>query len=148
MCTSFLCVAERTLQMWSRTLKWGAYIELCRWAGLSTGVLRSRERVLTVVYVLVTDSCPTLRPRGLQPSRLLCPWDPPGKKTGVGCHFLLQGDCGERGIEKVSEKFDFVDSEGGGKGLRPRGAGTLWKRQEVTGPFRGGAVLSSRHFGL
>ena len=25
-----------------------------------------------------------------QPTRLLCPWDSPGKKTGVGCHFLLQ----------------------------------------------------------
>ena len=24
-------------------------------------------------------------------SRLLCPWDSPGKSTGVGCHFLLQG---------------------------------------------------------
>ena len=23
--------------------------------------------------------------------RLLCPWDYPGKNTGVGCHFLLQG---------------------------------------------------------
>ena len=22
--------------------------------------------------------------------RLLCPWDVPGKNTGVGCHFLLQ----------------------------------------------------------
>ena len=28
---------------------------------------------------------------GLQPTRLLCPWDSPGKDTGVGCHFLLQG---------------------------------------------------------
>ena len=36
----------------------------------------------------VSDS---LRPCGLQPSRLLCPWDPPGKNTGVGCHALLQG---------------------------------------------------------
>ena len=25
------------------------------------------------------------------PTRLLCPWDSPGKNTGVGCHFLLQG---------------------------------------------------------
>ena len=33
----------------------------------------------------------SLRPRGLQPARLLCPWDSPGKNTGVGCHFLLQG---------------------------------------------------------
>ena len=25
-----------------------------------------------------------------QPIRLPCPWDSPGKNTGVGCHFLLQ----------------------------------------------------------
>ena len=29
------------------------------------------------------------RPHGLQPTRLLCPWDLPGKSTGVGCHCLL-----------------------------------------------------------
>ena len=28
---------------------------------------------------------------GLQPVRLLCPWDFPGKNTGVCCHVLLQG---------------------------------------------------------
>ena len=28
---------------------------------------------------------------GLQSSRLLCPWDSPGKNAGVGCHALLQG---------------------------------------------------------
>ena len=28
---------------------------------------------------------------GTMPARLLCPWDFPGKNTGVGCHFLLQG---------------------------------------------------------
>ena len=31
----------------------------------------------------------SLRPHGLQPTRPLCPWDFPGKSTGVGCHFLL-----------------------------------------------------------
>ena len=37
-------------------------------------------------------SCPTLlRSDGLQPARLLCPWNFPGKITRVGCHFLLQG---------------------------------------------------------
>ena len=30
-----------------------------------------------------------LRPHGLQPTRLLCPWDFPGKSTGLGCHCLL-----------------------------------------------------------
>ena len=29
-------------------------------------------------------------PHGLQPSRLLRPWDFPGKSTGVGCHCLLR----------------------------------------------------------
>ena len=33
----------------------------------------------------------SLWPHGLQPTRLLCPCDFPGKDTGVGCHFLLQG---------------------------------------------------------
>ena len=31
------------------------------------------------------------RPYGLRNLRLLCPWDSPGKNTGVGCHALLQG---------------------------------------------------------
>ena len=33
----------------------------------------------------------SLRSHGLQPGRLLCPWNFPGKNTGAGCHFLLQG---------------------------------------------------------
>ena len=28
---------------------------------------------------------------GLQPARLLCPWNSPGKNTRVACHSLLQG---------------------------------------------------------
>ena len=32
----------------------------------------------------------SLRPHGLQATRLLCPWDFPGKSTGVGCHCLLR----------------------------------------------------------
>ena len=34
----------------------------------------------------------SLQPHGLQPTRLPCPWNFPGKDTGVGCHFLLQKD--------------------------------------------------------
>ena len=33
----------------------------------------------------------SLQPCGLHPTRLLCPWDFPGKNTRVGCHALLQG---------------------------------------------------------
>ena len=32
----------------------------------------------------------SVRPLRRQPTRLLRPWDSPGKNTGVGCHFLLQ----------------------------------------------------------
>ena len=33
----------------------------------------------------------SVRPYGLLPASLLCPWDYLGKNTGVGCHILLQG---------------------------------------------------------
>ena len=39
-------------------------------------------------HSVVSDS---LRPHGLYPTRLLRPWDFPGKSAGVDCHFLLQG---------------------------------------------------------
>ena len=32
----------------------------------------------------------SVRPHRWQPTRLLCPWDSPGKNTGLGCHFLFQ----------------------------------------------------------
>ena len=32
----------------------------------------------------------SVRPQRRQPTRIPCPWDSPGKNTGVGCHFLLQ----------------------------------------------------------
>ena len=41
--------------------------------------------------LMAPQSCRTLRPYGLQPTGLLCPWESPGKDTGVGCHALLQG---------------------------------------------------------
>ena len=41
---------------------------------------------------IVAKSCLTiLCLHGPQPIRLLCSWAFPGKKTRVGCHFLLQG---------------------------------------------------------
>ena len=39
------------------------------------------------VASVVSDS---VQPQRQQPTRLYCPWDSPGKNTGVGCHFLLQ----------------------------------------------------------
>ena len=38
----------------------------------------------------------------MEPARFLCPWDFPGKNTGVGYHFLLQGNLPDPGIEPES----------------------------------------------
>ena len=40
----------------------------------------------------------SLQSHGLQPARLLCPWESPGKNTGVGCHALLQGISPTEGL--------------------------------------------------
>ena len=40
----------------------------------------------------------SLQPHGLQPTRLLCPWNSLGKKTGVGSHSLLQGTFPVQGL--------------------------------------------------
>ena len=46
--------------------------------------------------------CPALcDPMDYNP-RLLCPWDFPGKNTGVGCHFLLQRGLPNLGIKLAS----------------------------------------------
>ena len=42
----------------------------------------------------------SLWPHGLLPTRLLCPWDSPGKNTGVGCHSLLQGIFPTQGLNQ------------------------------------------------
>ena len=48
-----------------------------------------------VILLFLSDFCD---PCGLQPTRFLCPWDYPGKNTGVGCHFLLLGILPPQGL--------------------------------------------------
>ena len=43
-----------------------------------------------------------LWPHVLQPTRLLCPWDFPGKNTGVGCHSFSRGSSWPRDWTLVS----------------------------------------------
>ena len=43
-----------------------------------------------VIMCACVLSCVYLQSHGMQPTKLLYPWDDPGKNTGVGCHFLLQ----------------------------------------------------------
>ena len=58
-----------------------------------------------------------LGPCGLYPTRLLCPWNSPGKYTVVGCHSLLQGGLLDPGFKPGSLvlQADFLPSEPEGK---------------------------------
>ena len=52
---------------------------------------RLPKKLLYFCYLVARLCLTLLQPHGLWRARLLCPWDFPGKNTGVGCHFLLQG---------------------------------------------------------
>ena len=47
----------------------------------------------------------SLLSHGLQPARLFCPWDSPGKNIGVGCYFLLQGIFLTQGSDNIPYVF-------------------------------------------
>ena len=70
---------------------------LASFHGLTGRCISSLEKCLfrssaSFVTVLVAKSCLLFwGPHGLQPATLLCSQDFPGKNTGMGCHFLLQG---------------------------------------------------------
>ena len=48
-------------------------------------------KLLIRIGLCCAQSRPTLQAHKLQSPGFLCSWDSPGKNTGVGCHFLLQG---------------------------------------------------------
>ena len=58
---------------------------------LQVGLLTQRINTLYnfLMYVKLLQSCLTLC--DAMDSRFLCPRDPPGRNTGLGCHALLQG---------------------------------------------------------
>ena len=68
--------------------KWCDYESTHEWC-----FVRRRLCVCVCVCVCVSHSVvsDSLRLHGLYPVRLLCPWNSPGKNTGVGCHYPPQG---------------------------------------------------------
>jgi len=58
--------------------------------------------VCVCLCVCVFSCSDSLWPYGLWPSRLICSWDFPGKNTGVGCRFLLQGIFQTQGLTYIS----------------------------------------------
>ena len=96
---------EKTI--WAQTICLGKFWEMVRdreawlaavrrapksWTWLSTWMTKTTTVCVCVcVCVCVLSHVNSMRPHGLQPTRLLCPWNSLGKNTGLGHHSLLQG---------------------------------------------------------
>ena len=80
----------------------------CRACRFDPGKLSSHILCKRAQSLSLSDS---LKPHGLQPTRLLHPWDSPGKNTGAGCHFFPQQavQCGQKKkkIPMLLQKDDF-----------------------------------------
>ena len=107
--TTYLSATHKEETSWGRQLFW---CNSLRFGPFSTGALgetpRKREGAARIRYVMDAHCCTWwihwvsvcvvssvvssfLRPHGLYPTRLLCPWKFPVKNPGVGCHLFLQG---------------------------------------------------------
>ena len=62
----------------------------------------SRLQLSLSVCACVLSVSDSLQPHTLQLIKLLCLWNYPGNNTGVDCHFLLQGNLPNAGIEPQS----------------------------------------------
>ena len=92
-------------------------------AGRALVVDKALGRNIVFIYFIlslcsvVSDS---LLLHGLYLTRLLCPWNFPGKHVGLVYHFLLQGDLLDPGIKPVSPALagGFFTTELPGKALK------------------------------
>ena len=83
-------ISSSSVNNWLLIIKWN--VTEIRWILLTimNRIYVWRQFTLDKMKVWVAQSCPTLWPYAMWPTRLLCPWNFPGKNTWVGCHFLLQ----------------------------------------------------------
>ena len=94
-CTNSICCTSLNLQLCGSPFCLYSHLRsptLKENSSLSSHFLHQPLNVKTAcccccITSVVSDS---VRPHRRQPTRLLRPWDSPGKDTGVGCHFLLQ----------------------------------------------------------
>ena len=70
----------------------------------------------------------SVRPHRRQPTRLPCPWDSPGKNTGVGCHFLLDSPKYTEAQNQLAKAEGAIKTE---KGWWELPSGQLWVPEEL-----------------
>ena len=84
----------------------------CQTCGYLLCELFQRRRLIFSMFLTVSCS---VMPNSLQPTRLLCPWDFPGKDTGVSRHFLLWGIFPGIKLGSTAQQADSLPTELPGK---------------------------------
>ena len=77
--------------MWSKLRK-------SRYSCLKISISRAIQKAIETETESRSVLSYSLRPHGLQPARLLDPWNSPGQNTGVGSHSILQGIFPAQGL--------------------------------------------------
>ena len=97
------------------------------WSGLPFPSPMHQSEKWKRSHSVVSDSS---QPHGLQPTRLLHPWDFPGKSTGVRCHCLLWG------CYLADPKIDY-SGYAGGPNIITQALKSQWERAEEIWRVRG-----------
>ena len=90
----------------------GILLPFSMWCTIACRLFKSKKPPASLIQYIfkIFSACAcvcsvmsdSLWPHGMQPARLLCPWDFPGKNTGVGCHFSSKGSSWPRDRIRVS----------------------------------------------
>ena len=116
------CLGRQILYHWTT---WVTQKTMKRFTNLHVFLAQGHDNLLCIVPILVYAQ-PIVKllghvwlfvTHGLQPTRLLCPWDFPAKNTGMVCHFLLQGNFLTQGSNPhlLNWQADSLPSEPPGK---------------------------------
>ena len=70
---------------------WQKSLQYCKVISLQLIKINGKKKVRLTFFVSCSVVSNSLQSYGLEPPRPLCPWNSPGKNTGVGSHFFLQG---------------------------------------------------------
>ena len=73
-------------------------VSSCLWRNNLIFIWQGQKSEKCETVSLSVMSTTLYKPMDCRPSRLLCPWNPPAKNTGVGSHSLLQGIFPTQGL--------------------------------------------------
>ena len=130
-----LCLCARGCEATQGTSTPGLSVSVCTWVRSDPGHEHAWSLCVCVRLLSCSVMSDSLRPQGLQPARLLCPWNVSGKNAGVGCRFLLQGFFPIQGL------IPHLLCENSGSGRQMLHHCNTWKAHSPSGKIKKRADL-------